>query len=193
MTPVNARPPEIALPVACLGALRAALAGDLGADRAAQALRAAGGAAGHTLFRTLSHPPGSDLNGADETSAREWLAELEAERFWDRFAKFFSSRGWGRLSFRSLHEGVGALDASDWVEADPGGGMGRPSCFFTTGMLAGVLGRVTDEEVAVLEVECRSQGHTRCRFLFGAPPALEAVFHELAAGRDLETTLAALR
>lgn len=193
MTPVNARPPEIALPVACLAALRVALAEDVGADRAAQALRAAGGAAGNALFRTLSRPPGSDMNGADDATAREWLADLEVERFWDRFAAFFSSRGWGRLSFRSLHEGVGALDSTDWVEADPASSMGRPSCFFTTGMLAGLLGRVTDEEVAVLEVQCRSQGHAHCRFLFGAPPALEAVFQELAAGRDLETTLAALR
>ncbi|MBI4408484.1 MAG: hypothetical protein HY561_02170, partial [Gemmatimonadetes bacterium] len=48
-------------------------------------------------------------------------------------------------------------------------------------------------DVAVMEVECRARGDLRCRFVFGGASALEALYADLAAGRDLEASLAALR
>jgi hypothetical protein len=175
-----------------MSALRRALTQQVGADPAALALRAAGSAAGAAMFRSLAYTPGVESNGNDEAEVRRTLGDLSNARFWERLSVFFSSRGWGHLGFFAAHPGVGALDAPDWVEADPGAMTARPSCFFTTGMLAGLLGRVTGAEVAVLEVECRAQGHARCRFLFGAPPALEAVYRDIAAGRKADESLAAL-
>jgi hypothetical protein len=52
----------------------------------------------------------------------------------------------------------------------------QPSCHFTTGVLANILGRAADGEVAVLEVECRSRGDQRCRFLFGGADAVYSVY-----------------
>jgi hypothetical protein len=193
MTPVNSRPSELALPVASLAAIRRELAIAVGGDTAARALQSAGNAAGAAFFRALAHGFGSGSPAEDpEETARQQLAAVDQAAFWRRFGELFGSRGWGHLAMLAVHPGVSALDATDWVEADPDAGATRPSCFFTTGLLANVLGRVAGEDVAVLEVECRSRGDARCRFLFGGPAALDALFGQLAAGRELEDSLAAL-
>jgi predicted hydrocarbon binding protein len=184
------RAADLALPAASLTALGRALAAEIGAERAAHALRAAGHAAGDALFRGFAR--GATGEAADEAAATA-LAGLPEERFWQRFAEFFAGRGWGRLTFEAVHPGVGALASGDCVEAVPGADAPIPGCHFTTGVLANLLGRVAGDDVAVLEVECRSSGDPRCRFLFGAPAALDAVFADLAAGRDVDASLAALR
>ena len=68
----------------------------------------------------------------------------------------------------------------------------RPSCFFTTGMLANLLGQAAGGDVAVLEAECRSRGDERCRFLFGSPAALDALYTRLRAGEDIQESITAL-
>lgn len=193
MTPVNSRPSELALPVASLAAIRRELATAVGGDTAARALQSAGNAAGDAFFRALAHGFGTPADADDpERAAREQLAGVDQAAFWRRFGELFGSRGWGHLAMQPVHPGVGALDAGDWVEADPDAGAGRPSCFFTTGLLANLLGRVAGEDVAVLEVECRSRGDGRCRFLFGGAHALEELFEQLRAGRALDDSLATL-
>jgi len=192
MSPVNSRPPELALPVASLAALRRELAAAVGGDAAARALQSAGNAAGDAFYRALAHGLGSLGNADAEAAAHDRLAELEQSVFWRRFAELFASRGWGHLSMTPLHPGVGALDASDWVEADPDAGATRPGCFFTTGLLAAVLGKIAGDEIAVLEAECRSQGDARCRFLFGSPAALDEVYSRLGEGQALDELLTTL-
>jgi predicted hydrocarbon binding protein len=193
MTPVNSRPSELALPVAALAAIRKELATAVGADTAARALQSAGNAAGDAFFRALAHGFGNVAGSPDpEQAAREKLGAVDQAAFWRRFSELFAQRGWGHLSLQPVHPGVAALDAADWVEADPDAGAGRPGCFFTTGLLASVLGRVAGEDVAVLEVACRSRGDDRCRFLFGAPDTLDALFRAIQDGRDLEASLAAI-
>jgi hypothetical protein len=91
-----------------------------------------------------------------------------------------------------VHPGVGALDTIDWVEADPESSEARPSCFFTTGVLANLLGNVAGSNVAVLEVECRSTGHDRCRFMFGSAEALNALYSRVASGAAIDTALSEL-
>ncbi len=172
------RPQELALPIASLAALRNALIDAVGEDAAAAALRAAGHAAGDALHATLV---------AGETEA------APADRFWQRLAQLFQSRGWGALRHEAAHPGVGALSATDWVEADAFANALRPSCFLTTGLLANLLGRVAGQEVAVLEVECRSRGDARCRFLFGSPESLDAVYARVAHGESAGDPLASLR
>ena len=60
-------------------------------------------------------------------------------------------------------------------------------------MLANVLGQVAGSDVAVLEVECRSRGDARCRFLFGSPEALNGVYRRLVGGENLDAAVAQLR
>jgi hypothetical protein len=62
-------------------------------------------------------------------------------------------------------------------------------CFVSTGMLADFLGRLSTEPVAVMEVECRSKGDARCRFLSAAPETLTAVYEEMAQGKGYEEVL----
>jgi predicted hydrocarbon binding protein len=177
----SGRPAELVLPVASLAALRRALGTRVGADDAAEALREAGHAAGDALFEVLRSGLGAD-----------GLAQLGEAGFWKRLAELFETRGWGELQHEAVHAGVGALDAADWVEADAGSGSERPSCHFTTGLLANLLGHAAGQEIAVLESDCRSRGDLRCRFLFGAPETLGAVHRELVAGRDSNASIRAL-
>lgn len=191
MGPTNSRPAELALPVASLAALRRALAASVGPDGAAHALRAAGHAAGDAFFRALCRPP-ANANSLSREEAVEALRTLDERNFWNRLSGLFAARGWGTLVHQPLHAGLGALSAAEWVESDPESAATRPSCFFSTGLLANLLGQVAARDVAVLEVECRSQGDPHCRFVFGAPATLETVFHELQGGRDLRGSIAAL-
>jgi hypothetical protein len=187
----HARPSEIALPVAGLAALRDALVETVGADPAARALRRAGHAAGDSIFDAFAAaalgPGRRDASDADA------LRDLDAPAFWRRLSDFFSSRGWGSLTFLEAHEGVGALESSSWIEARPDLSLARPSCHFTTGMLANLLGRVAGSPVAVLESRCRSAGDDRCTFLFANPLTLETVYGELLAGTEPEDAIARLR
>jgi len=182
MSQANARPQELALPVASLAALRRALAESVGDDAAAAALQEAGVAAGDAFYKLLVHAaaPGEDP------------AHWGESQFWRRFGELFERRGWGRIANEALHPGVGALDAFDWVESNPELLAGRPACHFTSGLLANLLGRVCQDEVAILEVECRSRGDARCRFLYGNPEVLESVYGRLRAGMAVEDSLAAL-
>ena len=111
------RAPELAIPVASLAALRQALSAEVGPDAAAEALRAAGNAAGDAWHAQLTH---------DE--------QVSQTTFWRRLKELFSSRGWGTLVHSAVHPGVGALDANDWVEAVP-----EASARFASTGLRGIL------------------------------------------------------
>lgn len=180
MASTAARTPELALPIASLAALTDALIARVGADAAAQALRDAGHAAGDALHRVLAGPDGSDL------------AAIPADRFWQHLSRMFSSRGWGTVSFSQVHAGVGALDTTDWFEARPEAHAGAPCCHFTTGVLANLLGRVAGSDIAVMEVECRTRGDQRCRFLLGGADAVTTIYQRMAAGEHADAAIAQL-
>jgi predicted hydrocarbon binding protein len=183
----GSRPAELALPVASLAAIRHALSGEVGADAAAQALRAAGYAAGDALFAALTQPFGSEPGNGESNTITEW----SASSFWRRLSQLFSTRGWGTLSHDSPHEGIGSLESTNWVEAEPDSSA-RPTCFFSTGLLANLLGQAAGAELAVLEVECRSRGDQRCVFLFGAPETLDALYHRLRSGEPVDRSIETL-
>lgn len=172
---------EFHLPVASVHALRGALETEVGADASARALQAAGHAAGDAIYAALA---------AEAAPAGGALHEIEQAEFWGRLGDFFYARGWGRLHFEAVHPGIGALESADWAEADPGAGALRPSCHFTSGLIANLLGRTANQDVGALEVECRSRGDLHCRFLFGGQPALERVYDALRRGRDIDGALA---
>lgn len=171
----------IDLPLPALAAIRRELTAALGTDAAARTLQAAGNAAGDAFHDLLA--------GAHDAP----LAGLGEAEFWRRLGDFFAERGWGRLQHEAAHPGVGALESADWAEADTVGAARRPSCHFTTGLLANLLGRVAGESVSVLEVECRARGDLRCRFLFGGPAALDVVYGSVAEGASADRALEELQ
>lgn len=170
---------------ALLAGARRALAGGLGTDEGARVLREIGLETGedfHTLFEGW-------LAAAPDGARR--VSDLSPEDFWDRLSAFFATLGWGGLSQEQLHPGLLALDGEDWLESadrhEP-----QPACHFTTGLIAGMLHRVAGGDVAVMEVECRSAGDARCRFLVGSDLALESVFDSLESGASLSVAVANL-
>ncbi len=176
------RSSEIVFPAASLVALRHALTEQIGSDAAALVLQRAGHAAGTAFHGLLS-------TEHDAASANE----MEESVFWQRLNDLLSTRGWGSLAHDHPHPGVGSLCSAAWAEADPQEFASAPSCHFTTGLLANFLGRVAGSEIGVLEVECRSAGDTRCRFLFGGRDALHGVYAAIADGSDIDAALAELR
>jgi predicted hydrocarbon binding protein len=114
--------------------------------------------------------------------------DLDADLLADTLSAFFTHGGWGTVTLTPVGTGALALDSSDWAEAAPGTAQ-SPMCFFSAGMLADFLGRLSDETVAVLEVECRSRGDERCRFLSATPEVLEKVYNEMTAGRSYAEAL----
>jgi hypothetical protein len=49
-------------------------------------------------------------------------------------------------------------------------------------MLADFFGRLAGEPVAAMEVECRSMGGERCRFLVGGYDTLQHIYDEMTRG-----------
>jgi predicted hydrocarbon binding protein len=143
-------------------------------DQLVTILQEAGYAAGEGLYRSFA----TTNNPAD----------LDADMLAETLSEFFTSGGWGSVTITPVGTGALALDSSDWVEAEPGTAQ-SPMCFFSAGMLADFLGRLSDETVAVLEVECRSRGDARCRFLSATPEVLERVYNDMTTGKTYEDAL----
>jgi predicted hydrocarbon binding protein len=154
--------------------LRSALERDTGLQ-ASTYLQEAGFAGGEELYAEF----------------REWLlanrgvedpAQLDAEFLSETLSAFFADQGWGRLEATRLGNAVLALDSEEWAESVEAGGTEFPSCHLTCGMLADFFGRLSDGLVAVMEVECRSRGDARCRFLAGSPETLGTLYDRMAQG-----------
>jgi predicted hydrocarbon binding protein len=173
----------VALTRASLAALRAALLRDAGPGAAAY-LQEAGYAGGEALF----------------DSFRGWLRarglpaaeELPIEEFEQHATDYFRDAGWGSLRVGSLRDAVAVLDSADWGEADAGAGLEFPGCHLTTGMFADFFGRIAEFPLDVLEVECRSMGHARCRFLLGNAEVMDHVYGELSRGVGYEAAVEAV-
>jgi predicted hydrocarbon binding protein len=143
-------------------------------DQAIAILQEAGYAAGEGLYRAFA--------------AANNPSNLDADLFAETLSEFFTSDGWGALTMSPVGTEALALDSSDWVEAEPGTSQ-TPMCFFSAGMLADFLGRLSDEPVSVMEVECRSRGDARCRFLSATPDVLQRVYEAMTEGRSYEEAL----
>ncbi|HKW42057.1 MAG TPA: V4R domain-containing protein [Gemmatimonadales bacterium] len=152
-------------------------------DAAASVLQETGYAAGQGLFEAFCAwlPREAGVARPDE---------LDASRLNDVLSAFFRATGWGAVSVAPLGGAVLVVDSSDWAEADPGSAE-TPMCFFSSGMLADFLGRLSGETVAVMEVECRSRNDARCRFLSAAPDTLNAVYEQMSQGQTYEQVLGA--
>jgi predicted hydrocarbon binding protein len=153
--------------------LRASLERDTGLQ-AATYLQEAGFAGGEELYAAFT-------GWLSRTHGVEHPADLDVERFGEVLAEFFAEQGWGRLTAKPMGP-VLALDSSDWAEALDETRGEFPSCHLSCGLLADFLGRISKDLVAVMEVECRSRGEPRCRFLAGSPDTLGILYDRMAEG-----------
>jgi predicted hydrocarbon binding protein len=165
-----------------LAALRNALMRDTG-HAAAGYFQEAGYAGGASLFEAFR----GWLELRDALSPES----LPLEEFQRLAAEFFQEAGWGSLSVGTLHDTVATLDSPDWGEASPDAGMEHPCCHLSSGMFADFFGRVADAPLAVMEVECRSTGADRCRFLLGSAEVMQAVYEGMSQGQPYDEAVAA--
>lgn len=154
--------------------LRSSLERDTGLQ-ASSYLQEAGFAGGEELYAEFAEW----LLG---TRGVEQPGELDVAFLSEVLAEFFADQGWGALTATPLGQSVLALDAGDWAESVGGGSGEFPSCHVTCGLLADFFGRLSNGLVAVMEVECRSRGDGRCRFLAGAPETLSTLYDRMAQG-----------
>jgi predicted hydrocarbon binding protein len=175
-----ARTDSLAIGRGGLAALHAALLTHA-PDAAVAILQDAGFASGEDLYRAFSAwlPTGARVASPDE---------LDAANLSDALSAFFQAQGWGSVTVTPLPGGAFAVDSADWAEAEPGTA-DTPMCYFSAGMLADFLGRLTGETVAVMEVECRSRSDARCRFLAAMPETLQRVYEAMTEGRGYEEAL----
>jgi hypothetical protein len=172
----------VALTRDTLAALRAALTRDAG-PAAAGYLQEAGYAGGAALFEAFRGWLASRGDGTPES--------LSLDAFQARAAEFFRETGWGSLAVGALHGTVATLDSSDWGEATPGSALEHPGCHLSAGLLADFFGRVADAPLAVMEVECRSCGADRCRFLVGSTDVMLQVYEEMSRGATYDAAVSA--
>ena len=171
----------VGLPRASLFALRTALLRDGGPEAAAY-LQEAGYAGGEALLESFQH--WLRAHGKDA------VADLDMDAFREMATEYFDETGWGTLRLGTLHDAVATLDSENWGESDPSGGLDQPGCHFTTGLFADFFGRLAESPMAVLEVECRTMGSPRCRFLLGNAEVMQFLYERMAAGEDYEAAAA---
>lgn len=162
-----------AMPRASLTTLRASLVRDLG-DGFAAVLQEAGYAGGESVLAGMRSWCAANGIGLPES--------LPYAQFQQAAARFFSETGWGNVTLEPIGDTAVAFDAPEWAESDPAAAMPYPSCYYTAGMLADVFGRVADGQLGCLEVECRSNGAARCRFLLASPAVIAHVYQRLTEG-----------
>jgi predicted hydrocarbon binding protein len=152
-------------------------------DSAITILQEAGYASGEGVYQAFCRWLGAH-------AGTEHPEELDAANFGGALSDFFEASGWGPLAVAPVGGAALALDSSDWAEAEPGSA-DTPMCFFSAGMLADLMGRVSGETVAVMEVECRSRGDSMCRFLSASPEMLQEVYEKMTAGMSYAEALQA--
>lgn len=163
----------VAFPSQSLAALRTALMREAG-DAFATCLQEAGYAGGAPVY------------GAFEAWLRSQelgpAADLDLAAFRAQASAFFRERGWGHITIESLHDVVAVIDSTDWAESDPASELSYPGCHYSAGLFADFFGRTAEAPLAALEVECRSTGGERCRFLLGSEAVLGHLYERLVAG-----------
>jgi predicted hydrocarbon binding protein len=160
-------------------ALRAAMFRDVGPNAAAL-LQEAGFAGGQALFAAFENwLAARGLPSADA---------LPASEFAKHATDFFRDAGWGSIELGTL-ESVATVDSTDWAEGDPAYPLEFPGCYYTSGVMADFFGRLAGAPLAVMEVECRSMGSERCRFLVGSGETLQRVYDEMAQGVGYEAAI----
>jgi predicted hydrocarbon binding protein len=163
-----------------LVALRSVLFRDAGASAAAF-LQEAGYAGGGSLYQTFVTWSLERGHAPPET--------MSTPEFEQRAAEFFRELGWGNVRVTTLHDSVVAVDSPNWAEADPSSPLPFPGCYLSSGMLADFFGRIAGKQLVSMEVECRSVGAERCRFLIGSAETMQHVYEEMTRGVGYEQSI----
>lgn len=166
-----------------LVAFRTALYRDAGANAPAW-FQEAGYAAGPGLYQAFAQWCAANGLGAPE--------ETDVGEFQQLAARYFGELGWGSVTVSTLHDAVVAVDSADWAEADPSSAMQFPGCYMSSGMLADFFGRIAGAQLVPIEVECRSMGHARCRFLLGSAETIQHVYDGMTQGVAYDDSLATM-
>lgn len=145
-------------------------------------LQEAGFAGGEGIFKAFSE-------WVAATYFVERPADLDIQYLGEAMGRFFLETGWGNLVPDQISSAAMCLDSEDWAEAVPDSEAQYPSCHFSCGMLADFLGRLSGGLVGVMEVECRSRGDRRCRFLAGSPETLHTLYERMNQGMSYEKAL----
>ncbi|HSC58839.1 MAG TPA: V4R domain-containing protein [Gemmatimonadales bacterium] len=164
-----------------LHTLRASLERDLGGN-AATYLQEAGFSGGGELYGAFTAWLAGST-GVSEPGA------LDRAHLPGILTAFFTTMGWGSLDVTQLGDALLSIESVDWAEAEPTAGAMYPTCHVTSGLLSSFMGHLGGGMTAVLEVECRSRGDARCRFLAGAPETMHAMYERLAAGLGVEQAI----
>lgn len=114
---------------------------------------------------------------------------MGASEFAQHASAFFTELGMGAMEVGMVNDAAVTLDSANWAEAEPSSAMQFPGCYLTAGLLTEFLGRVAGSAVSVLEVECRSMGAKRCRFVVGSAETIQQVYEAVAQGAAYETVL----
>lgn len=143
-----------------------------------------------TLLREIGFAAGEALSQRFEAMVREnynvgAASELDSTYLEEALNRFFTETGWGSVHLSELVPQVLALDSPDWAEAHSGGAQ-FPSCHFSCGALSDFFTRLGVARAAVMEVECRSRGEERCRFLIGSPDLLTYAYERMASGMNYQ-------
>lgn len=170
----------IGLPRPALAALRNVLFRQDATNAASYLFEAgyAGGAALHGAFRTWC--------ASRQLPVPE---EMNAPDFQTHLTTFCGELGLGELRVSSLHDTALTFDSENWVEAEPGSGMQFPACYLTVGLFTDFIGRIGGSTVSVMEVECRSMGSSRCRFLVASAETIQQVYDGMMQGSGYEAVL----
>lgn len=174
----------VGIGVKALHTIRQALIEDLGEAGEAR-LQEIGYAAGEEIFQRFCQWLPEFAGIADP-------GDLDSTRFSQVLSAFFQSLGWGPMKFERMGKSGITITSTSWAEADPQAQTEYPSCYFSTGLFASFFTCLAGgSAVATMELECRSQGDARCRFLAGSPETLDAVYQALSAEQDFEAILGA--
>ena len=164
-----------------LVSLCATLLRENGSD-AAMYLQNSGYAGGATLFEAFSHWLLARGYGTPDAQP--------ASAFAARATEFFRELGWGSLDVGAFGQSVATVDSTDWAESDPGSALEFPGCYLTTGLFADFFGRLAGSPLAVMEVECRSMGSERCRFLIASSEVMQQVYDAMGNGMAYDAAVA---
>jgi predicted hydrocarbon binding protein len=169
----------VALTRDSLIALRVALFRDFGPNAAA-GLQEAGFAGGQSMYDAFARWLAARGFGEPET--------LPATEFAGQAGEFLRGLGWGAIELGSLGE-VATVDAAEWAESDPAQPLEFPGCYYSAGLFADLFGRLAGDAVAVMEVECRSMGAPRCRWLVGTGEVMQHVYDRMGEGVPYDEAL----
>lgn len=150
------------------------LRGSAEATTNADALREAGYAGGSALYAAFAEQVRA-RGGGDP-------ADMPLAEFSEKANSFFADAGWGAVRLRSSHDALAVIDIDNCWEAAAGGG----GCHVATGVLAGFLAPLAEYPVAVMEIECGSEGSASCRFLAGNAEMMDDAYERLRAGEEWE-------